>query len=121
MGRAGCLAEENSGYSQPVVRAGLGKAASEHPAFLGREHGLHPRLWGKAVSSGWVLLASKMEGILPSSPGLQKSISAHDTGTCCAGPSGEEVVMWEQHPSLQPAQAELRGGDVSKVSPGRLK
>lgn len=70
MGRAGCLAGESSNdYSQPVVRAGLGKEMSEHPTFLGWEYG--PRGGDKLVSYGWILPALKVDGVLPLSPGLQ--------------------------------------------------
>lgn len=115
MGRAGCLAGESSDdYSQPAVRAGLGKAASEHPTFLRWDHGLHPRLQGQAHVFR-MDFASLKDGRLEASfiPWTAKSTSAWDTGTLCASPSGKEVVMWEQHPSLQPAHAGLRGEDMS--------
>ena len=71
-GRAGCLAgESGDDYSQPVDRAGLGKAVSEHPAFLGWEHELHPGCRDKPMSYGWILPVSNTESILPLSPALQ--------------------------------------------------
>lgn len=114
MGRAGCLVKESSNdCSQPVVRAGLGKAASEHPAFLGQEHGLHPRLQGKAGVLQMDFASLKDGRRFAFIPWTAKSTSARDAGMLCASPSGREAVMWEQHPSLQPAHAGLHGGDVS--------
>lgn len=40
--------ESSQDCSQPVGRAGLGRAAPEHPTFLGWERGLHPWPWGQA-------------------------------------------------------------------------
>lgn len=70
MGLAGCLARESSNdYSQPVVRAGLGKEMSEHPTFLGWEYGLQGG--DELVSYGWILPALKVDSVLSSSPGVQ--------------------------------------------------
>lgn len=50
----------------PVVRAGLGTAASEHPTVL---------VW-EPLPCGWILPAPKLGGFLPSSPGLQNPSSS---------------------------------------------
>lgn len=92
----------------------MGKAVSEHPTFLGWEHGLHPQLQGQAGVLQ-IDFALKVDSILPSSPGPQTPPLrvTYDTETLCASPSGKGGVMCEQHPSLQPAHAGLHGGDGS--------
>lgn len=91
----------------------MGKSASEHPTFLGWEHGLHPQLQGQAGVLQVDVASCKGGRHFAFIPWTANPTTARDTEILYASPSGKRGVMWEQHPCLQPAHAGLCGGDGS--------